>query len=811
MSYVPDYKVLAWPADDHSGPGTEIVILSGDITFDKNELIAEFAFDIPVAVDDVPDDWDDFDVEYLQRGTQIDVLLSENGFATAGTTKFSGSIVDVKMTRDEKPARISVICQCPMAPARAQGVNLSIATKMLIYETTWDWDQVSPPNGWADNGTPEGDDFIVNIPDNGEEWVPKGVITLIAYKTDGSEVTPHEYEPNEYVYSAGLKQLIFKESQGAPDGLKVDPGLYQWRIRLYYYDSTDINSTVKVALTTIMTGDPYGDDGGMGIAPGDLDLKPVMSFNASGITSDAYGYWYTVGDEKLVGILTREKVDGPISQLFEDMRDAGLLPLNYRIWFDPVARKFRGRYLFQDSGTTREPAYDVISDDKDVTAEGMAGICEVYAEAFTLEDLGVDAVITFNTPLLNDNPGTPYVFQHVDFGVVHNLVDGRPDTIFQHSYTASGNADQKPQDTPCDWLVFDLGSLMKVRRIQLTTCVPQSAPGDAWDRYYVSWLPKVTISGSPDPITPTNPGIPVSADAINQQMDPNNSGANNGIDIDVTCDWIWMMRYIAIRFEQDLFERTASSLLAIYRSSQFGLSAVKILGDGYIRYISGDDEGRVPYAIVTDKGGTATAVNPGAKTVTIPLAEAARFDIGDRIALWDTSAALPFGASGALWIDTIANINYGTGLITLTNIFPTEDIDGTPAIVGIGDKIGFRKRWMLDLAANWQDFYYPRLKVKIDQTYKWSEILQTDEPGDPSEAEGMAVERLLELISIYHDYNYLTPLDLTFGIGTTTRIQLETEIWLVERIIYHLNPSSNSIEARVQMTVSGSDYEQVLA
>jgi hypothetical protein len=114
---------------------------------------------------------------------------------------------------------------------------------------------------------------------------------------------------------------------------------------------------------------------------------------------------------------------------------------------------------------------------------------------------------------------------------------------------------------------------------------------------------------------------------------------------------------------------------------------------------------------------------------------------------------------------------------------------------------------MLDLTANWVDFYYPKLHRKVANTFKWLELLDTDEPGDVSEAEGMAVERLMTLIGIHRDHSYITTLDLDLAVGGTTRIPSETEEWCINKITYHLNP--RGAEARVQMSVEGTNYEEV--
>jgi hypothetical protein len=322
---------------------------------------------------------------------------------------------------------------------------------------------------------------------------------------------------------------------------------------------------------------------------------------------------------------------------------------------------------------------------------------------------------------------------------------------------------------------------------------------------------KVTISASNDPISATNPGIPVSAEAISVALDPRNPGSNGGLDVDVTCEWIWLMRYVAIRFDQDFYCRTSdNSGSSVSRASWYGLSSVKILGDGYIKYLTGPDAEEVPFAEVTHQGGVISAYDDGTNTVTIPVAQAAAYTVGDRIALWDTTGGQPFGASGAVYTDIIANVNYGTGEIKLTAAFPTELVDGTAATVANGDKIGRYTRWRLDLTSTWQDFYYPKLWRKVRNTYRWLEVMPTEEVGDASEAEGLAVERLLELICIHRDHHYLCTLDLDLDVGITTRVPAETDDWLITKCTWHLNPMSDGarVPARVEMSLDGTNFDE---
>jgi len=274
------------------------------------------------------------------------------------------------------------------------------------------------------------------------------------------------------------------------------------------------------------------------------------------------------------------------------------------------------------------------------------------------------------------------------------------------------------------------------------------------------------------------------------------------------------MRYVAIRCDQDFYCRVSDKKSlsgTVVRASWFGLSSVKILGDGYIKYLTGPDAQQVPYAEVTNQGGVISAHNDVAKQVTIPLADAANYVVGDRIALWDTTGGQPFGAAGAVWSDKIFAIDYLTGVLTMTSALPLELVDGTAATVDNGDEVGRYTRWRLDLASVWQDFYFPKLWRKIKNTYNWLEVLPTEEVGDASEAEGLAVERMLELIRIHRDHQYLCTLDLDLDVGITTRVPGETDDWLISKCVWHLNPMSSGARApaRVEMTIDGTNYEEV--
>ena len=117
--------------------------------------------------------------------------------------------------------------------------------------------------------------FLVNLPDNTpgapNEFVPQGMAYLSAYGSPGGgDEEVHEFTPDEYTYDAASKQVYFKFSQA---DYKADG--YEWKFMLYYYDPDDETNTVKEVFKTILTGEPWSIEGGLGFAESDMtDIAP---------------------------------------------------------------------------------------------------------------------------------------------------------------------------------------------------------------------------------------------------------------------------------------------------------------------------------------------------------------------------------------------------------------------------------------------------------------------------------------------------------------------------------------------------------
>ena len=720
---------------------------------------------------------------------------------------FYGNIWKVGASRVAgREAELEVLCFDPLVNCRANGLNLSRQTRMLIWETHWHWNgaewNVADPN------------FLVDVPDNLEEWVPKGVVHLERHRTvadTGDEIDTYEYDPSEYTYSASKKQIYFLSTQSywrdnlahtSPEPEIEAGGDWIWTVRLYYYDPLDVSNTVKEVLTDILTGTPYGHQGGCGFAAGDLDLAEVVGFNPGAATQDQWGYQYLAGTAKRVRSLLREKIDGPITQFFDDMRDKGLLPRNYWIRFDPQSRKVIGRYMLQDSAAVYTPD-GTSANEQPITMEGIAGRCECWSKSGALQDFAKDASITLTVPTVSNVGGSFDGDPYTQVGTTSHLTDGDPDTFLQCSIEIN-TLDFDPQRTDDNYLVFDLGQEEEIRRIQLTGAAPEHPLGNERPIYFVSRQARVTISASCDPINAANPGIPVNhPGSISQQMDPLNIGANGGLDIDVECTNIFRARYVAIRFEQDNFVRVdGNNIGSTKRLSYFTLSCVKILGDGRLRYQDGTYVGQIPFAQLSGARGTITAHShmppDPAPTVTVSLADAALFTAGDLVHFFDVSGSVRFDD-----LYEIANVNPATGVITLTNALDL------PAALANGDYIGTAKTWQQDTTGAWLDFFYPLLLRKVQNTSDWLEILTDDSPGDTDECDQLAADRLWELIHVARDHTLTTPLDLMLMPGATVRCSATEVDWLGGEAKWDMSPSNSPTTPHVMVQLLGTDYEEV--
>lgn len=566
MSYFPAFKVEVQPP---GGAGfSRLRIADGEVVSDMFELAREFSFSLPQNHDYQSPE---YSAALLERGSQLRVTTTMDGSFAAGSTKriFTGTLWQHSLSRETGEAQVRYTAYCPLIAARTVGVNVSRATRMLLYETTFT----------AADFDPADFDFLANIPDTSpgapNEFVPNGIVSLTASITDGNgEYQLHEYGPDEYEYSASRKQVYFTSSQAdfRSEGRT-------WTISLYYYDPTDLSNTVRALLELIATGIPWSSEGGLGFDPANVDLEEVVSFDG-------------LSPKKIRSILF-EKTDGPLAQLLDELRDQGLLPRNYWLFVDPETGILTGRHLSQVSASPYQLAR-LISEEEPVTLEGVAGRVEVYSESVTPANYALDATVSLNAPA-----------NYTVVGAAGNINDGKPGTFLQLQRD-NVSLSYPVTKTPVDCLVLDLGEAKTVSRIQLRGTHPMEPAGDGWrdiPMYHISRLPKLTISASLDPISTANPGIPVAPEAISVSMDPQNVGTNHGMDIDVECSLIRQMRYVAIRWEQDLLFRRSDKLTlsgTVKRQSWFGLSEIKILGDSRYRYRTGPYKGSVPFAQITD-------------------------------------------------------------------------------------------------------------------------------------------------------------------------------------------------------------------
>jgi hypothetical protein len=128
--------------------------------------------------------------------------------------------------------------------------------------------------------------------------------------------------------------------------------------------------------------------------------------------------------------------------------------------------------------------------------------------------------------------------------------------------------------------------------------------------------------------------------------------------------------------------------------------------------------------------------------------------------------------------------------------------------VAVSDDVGDYNRWIEDFYGNWEDLYYPKLCQKIKNTTHWREIIDDQYPGSIAEAQMLALNRLLELISISRDHSCTIPLDLSIEIGRTVREHSELKPWLVLDLTYVLDANPPEGWPEVTMELSGTNHEE---
>ena len=773
MAYKPLWRILSWLPDDHTGAGVEIIARSGKVSHDMYAPIAVASFNVPEESGPGPDDYDP--VERLQRGSFIEIQVAKDGdFAGANVkTILDGTVKNVTADPTESDGGVNqvieVSCADKMQKAQGNGVNMSRQTRTLLLDIDFTSTAFSSddPN------------FLVDIPldslSESYEFVPHMLFSLTCTYTRDGEVTTDEYTDGEdYGYAAGSKQIYFKVSQV---NQKVD-GV--WKGQLYYYDPTDLDNSVKNVLTAILTGAPWSPEGGVGIDPGDVDLDEIFGFGSN---------------PKVIRSVIWEKVDGPVTQLLDALRDSGILPRNYWLRIDPADNKVKGSLVFQeeDLSSVPLPANGVLDYSNSTTIQGVYGRVEVYSKAITPVNYAKGSSVSINVP-------TDYseVLTGADGS---EIVDGRPDTVCNFQRTGALGSEYEPRKTEVDAWVIDFGEPQPVRTIMFRGAQPIDEgwnPPQAHPIYLLTRNAKVTISGSLDPISDANPGIPVSDEAVDYEIDSQDTEKWHELE----CTLIHSMRYLAIRFEQDAYARVdrGDDLGATARTSWFGVSEVKALGDGRHRYdkiyVDGvaydhPDKGQVPYAEIKGEDDVATIT-------AVPVA-------GTQITIDNSALAVVLEAAGFMQVKTAA----GDPVIVRVTNRVSDTLTIAPAVVGvaINDTVGQYNRWMESFDLIFHDLYYPQLRQKLENTTDWLEIIDDEDVSELEDAELSAVERLLEGVQITSDHSMEIPLDDTLGVGDTVRPFDDEPAFLATQCQYNLNSMETSETLPpVTQTLSGTTY-----
>ena len=777
--YKPQFEVWIHPPQQDVPADEDFVLLEieqGNVAVAWDDITRSFNFDLPHDYSYSPEDYEL--LTGLQGGGWVMVKTCNDGDWQKAKTRFFGNMTEYNVDRqfadsENEPEAVGKYDAFdPLHSAKSTSGNISWSTRMLIWETTFtvaDFNAADPF-------------FLVDIPDNLEDWVEDGVIVLRAQRTGVTATDENnyvDYGREEYEYSPALKQLYFKSSQEFP--IKLQPQAdFTWTIRLYYYDPTDVDHTVTKLIRTIAIGNPLSEQGGLGFDTVDVVLDEIFGFD--GVTP------------KRVRSFTWEKINGPWSQAFDRMRETGLIPRNYRLWFDPepdigdTRRKLRGSDKFQDNPSVVLLS-QVLREDAPFNLEELALRVECWSEAIQPQNYALGATVTENLPT------HPVEGAYTKVGDLDNIHDGRPGTFLQYQLDVT-YLNFKAFSTDSDCIILDLGAERLVDQVHFRGGKPQVPSGTEFKDipvYFETRLPKITVSATDNPVTDPI-GVPISPDAIAAQYSPRE--ADNYADFQWTVTLKRTTRYILIRWEQDyFFRRDGNNIGSTARQSNYPISEIRVLGDPHYRYPDGHPEaGGIPNAQLTYKGDDISLVNFGLKQVTITPAEAAKFVVGELVEFYDTSGNARF--DGYNEIDVIA-----AGVITMVNALP----------VGLvaGDKFGPRKRWMLALTNNWIDLKAEKLYWKLFHTTKRLEIVDDLAPGSLTEAEMLCVERLLELNRTQRSYEaeFLPQDDI--GIGSTVKTYRNRKAWLVKRENYHLGADPDDPDApEYTMQFGGDNQEQ---
>lgn len=769
------FRILAWEPGAAESTATPIKIYSGTVAQEHTEISRSFHYTLPRNVELVPNDFGSDGV--YQSGAFYQVETSLNGSFAAGDKKiwFYGTLLSNDHERtanvrgeNNSPATGEFKAYDPLKKALSVGVNISWATKMKIYEDTFTDAEFDPAKPF----------FIVNLPDNGEDWVPEGIIAISARKTTGGSTDESglvDYDKSEYYYSAGTKQIFFHRSQEFPRGPDdtTPQADFEWTFRILYYDPADTLHTVTNCLTAMFRGDPNSDDGGLGFAGGDIDLDEIYGFD--GVTP------------KKIRTFVWDKSNGPVNSAIDKLRDLGLIPNNYVILFDPTTRKITGRHFEQDDGSAVTMA-GVLSESTPFTIEDAALRVECWSEAIVPQDSALGLTVTLNTPAGYTNMPAS--------GADTKITDGDGGTSVQYQ-KALTTLNYPAVATDGDAIVVDLGSVRRIGSINFRGATPKEEDGPDLIKipvYFESRQPKLSISVTDDPTDVV--GVPINPDAIAFLYSPREP--DDYADGDFEAKLIQAGRYVLLRWDQDyFFRRDGNNIGAVARMSCYPVSEIRVMGDGRYRYDDDHPEaGALPNARITNKGDTLTAFSLVGKTITVQASEAAKFVPGELIMLWDTSGLTPF-TSGPWTISTILG-----GVITV--------LEALPGALAIGDKMGPLKRWMELLTGGFQDLKAPKLYQKLINTTARVELL-TDSPATSiEEAEQLALERLLELNKIDRDYEASIALVHTIDMGTTVRARLGAQAWIALKFQLDLKNGTEP-DPPIEISLGGNDYENEMS
>lgn len=775
----PLYKVEVAPYDDPTN-WAEIAIAGGHISRDQFQLSSTFEFSTIEDADLEASDFAAIAGWKNQRGSYVRVLCTNDGSFVLGNQQYEyrGKIFSWQpaMPDARSGQRFSYVARDILYQAQHCGVNVAAATAQKYVEVTA-------------TAADFQDEFVLNIPldsaTDSFDYVPKRLLYIAssAYTNDDGDVVIRDYGESDYVYLAGTSQIIFTQSQQE----LIDAGV-TWTIRRLYYDPDDDTYTVKALLMQMLTGDPGSFEGGLGIDHSMISLDEIVSYN--GVSA------------KKIRSMFHDKQEASVSLVLDRLRDEGLLPFNYWLRYDPVSDLVIGSYLIQDNSSVIDLDNVLIdgvlrktwtNHTAPTTLDGAVALVEDYSSLIFPQNYAKGAPVTLTTD-------PTFLSQYAIVGHEDNIADGDTGSFIQFQREPASLNDS-PQGSPRDLLTVDLcwqtgaPEYRDIRRVTFRGSAPKEVKGDGFidiPEYYARNQPRVTIVGSLDPITSSNPGNPVSSQAINVAVGI--SSIQNPFDIDVECDLLRHMRYVGIVFEQEgHFRRSDQTGFNVARMGYMGVSEFGAYGADFLRYPDGDpDAGRVPYAAITPYSATIQSA-PNSTNFVLPTAAAPWISVNDFIQI---------NRAGVVHLVQVTAISPGIGILTYTI---------TPAVTGMtgGDLIGYRKRWIEGISGILHDLYRPKLYDKQADGAQQQEQLTSDEAGSIQESEGLCADRLFALWSISHDHEVEHLYNPDVNVGQTISADPAYLPFLVNRVDIALAAISGSTSVpAVSMTSNGTNYEE---